>query len=373
MEGNNYRYYHHDFSSLQDPSICSITHLKPELNLGVKMEGSSCSCSIVVYIEKQEKQINIKRAFQTFLRDVKMPFEIIQFVHPTNSPNNGKVESFEKQGILTRNPQALAVCLFLKEPSDCKSLKLKKQFLKSPWKLDHVFEIPRSTRPRKIARQEFYSFSNYLPLWSINTVHYGNEHLRYHIYVRNFRPMKRFYEALTDREARHCGPSFCFLTIYSENGLDVQIGLKICSEVAPTPSKIYRLKFRIQSESSLFKYLESVTDSGEQKSYVLEDPDGNEVIVERSYAAIAESSSLPAEVNVEEADLECHELNNIVNRTDSREVDFEQWGNTSAAELQDEDYGSVGPDFGRCSHKEQNGSDYHETFDQQDDGHVTFV
>ena len=242
------------------------------------MEEISCYCSIVACIKN--KNFETKQLFKGFLAEIKLPFDIVEY-DQMNSIK--RCDPFETQEGPDQNPHSHGLCLFLEQNSDLEST-LKSRLAASPWKLDHVIESSVTKQPRKIAKQEFYSCSNDMPLISVSSVHYGNEHLRFHINVKNFYAMKKFYEGITDRKAKDCGPGFCFLTIHSENGLDVQIGLKRNPVVFPTRSNSFRLKFRIQSISPLFKYLATSSDSINETSYVLRDPDGNDVIVERSYS-----------------------------------------------------------------------------------------
>lgn len=335
------------------------------------MEEKICSCSIVVCIEESEIQSDMKPSFQAFLRDVNMPFGIIEFVPAISSSHP---EPFEERETFRKNVQSLAVCLFLKEPSDYKSQhELKKQLLQSPWKLNHVFESPLHVRPRKIARQEFYSFSNDLPLWSVNTVHYGNEHVRIHINARNFSAMEEFYETLTDHKAMHCGSNFCFFTIYSENELDVQIGLKFCPAVAPSPSKTCRIKFRVQGHSPLFKYLESLVASREETDYVLEDPDGNEVIVERLCIAEPEENVPQIHENTK-AECDVMDSSTTSNMGCDEMVQLSENRLTNGS-VSHKECTSLCADHGRCSCEIENDNDGYndDLLSRNGDDYVMFV
>lgn len=235
------------------------------------MDETNCHCSVVVCIEHKCQEI--EQLFNNFLEGIKLPFNVVEFDRLATGNR-----------VLQRNPKSHALCLFLREDTDLQST-IKRHFETSSWQFDHVIESSSSTkRPRKIGRQEFYSCSDDMPLISVSSVHYGNEHVRFHINVKNFYAMKKFYEGLTDRKAKDCGPDFCFLTIYSNEELDVQIGLKRNPAVLPIRSTSFRLKFKIQSVSPVFKYLATSFGSTSNVSYVLRDPDGNDVIVERSYA-----------------------------------------------------------------------------------------
>lgn len=234
------------------------------------MDATNCHCSVVVCIVHECQEI--EQLLNNLREDIKLPFNILEFDHLASDDR-----------LLQSNPRSHAVCLFLKEDTDLQST-LKRHFETSPWQLDHVIEGSLTKRPQKIARQEFYSCSDDMPLMSVSSVHYGNEHVRFHINVKNFYAMKKFYEGLTDRKAKDCGPDFCFLTIYSREEFDVQIGLKRNLAVLPMQSSSFRLKFKIQSVSPMFKYLATSFGSSSNACYVLKDPDGNDVIIERSYS-----------------------------------------------------------------------------------------
>lgn len=245
------------------------------------MEETSCYSSIAVGIEKENTEIG--HLLKNYLKEIRLPFNILEFCH---SGSVQKPHEAFKVLASEENPQSHAICFFVKEDTDLE-FTLKSHLELSPWELDHVIESSRTERPQTIARQEFYRCSYYMPLMSVCNVHYGNEHVRFHINVKNFQEMKKFYEGITDRRAKDCGPDFCFLTTYSEDGLDVQIGLKKNSAVLPSPSSSFRLRFKIQSVSPLFKFLASPQHSSNQSNYILQDPDGNDVIIERSYSTVS--------------------------------------------------------------------------------------
>ena len=234
------------------------------------MDSTNCHCSVVVCIVHECQEI--EQLLNNLHEDIKLPFNILEFDHLASDDR-----------LLQSNPRSHAVCLFQKEDTDFQST-LKRHFETSPWQLDHVIEGSLTKRPQKIAQQEFYSCSEDMPLMSVSSVHYGKEHVRFHINVENFYAMKKFYEGLTDRKAKDCGPDFCFLTIYSREEFDVQIGLKRNLAVLPMRSSSFGLKFEIQSVSPMFKYLATSFDSTSNACYVLKDPDGNDVIKERSYS-----------------------------------------------------------------------------------------
>lgn len=262
------------------------------------MEETKCYCSVVVSIEHINQCQELEQLLKDFLENTKHPSNILEFDH-VDSLTTGSSEPFENAvGALQRNSQSFAICLFLKEDTN-NEFTLKRHFERLPWQLDHVIVSSLTKRPQKIFRQEFYSCSNDLPLMSVSSVHYGNEHIRFHMNVKNFNAMKKFYEGITDRKAKHCGPNFCFLTIFSDDGLDVQIALKKNPAVFPLRNTSFRLKFRIQSVSPLFKYLASSRYSTNEATYELQDPDGNDVIVERSYTKISGSHNQQFQSTVE--------------------------------------------------------------------------
>ncbi|XP_028417398.1 protein FAM124A-like [Dendronephthya gigantea] len=258
------------------------------------MGETTCYCSIAVCIE--QKNPEIEQLLQDYLKEIRLPFNILEFGNSgnfTTEPNEAlKIRSLEEN-----SAQSHAICFFLKEDTDLE-FTLKSHLEGLPWELDHVIESSRIERPRTIARQEFYRCSYDMPLISVGSVHYGNEHVRFHINVKNFHAMKVFYESITDRKAKDCGPDFCFLTTYSEDGLDVQIGLKKNSTVLPLRSSLFRLKFKVQSASPLFEFLASAQHLSNQSNYILQDPDGNDVIIERSDSKVSNfHCELPNEVD----------------------------------------------------------------------------
>ena len=315
------------------------------------MDETNCHCSVVVCFEHECQET--EQLFNNFLGVIKLPFNMLEFDRLATSNK-----------LLQRNPKSHALCLFLREDTDHQST-LKRYFETSSWQLDHVIKSSLTKRPQKIARQEFYSCSDNMPLISVSSVHYGNEHVRFHINVKNFYAMKKFYEGLTDRKAKDCGPDFCFLTIYSKEELDVQIGLKRNPSVLPMRSTSFRLKFKILSVSPMFKYLATAFGSTSNASYVLQDPDGNDVIVERSYVKSVDSNSEFASKADENNNVEFEVLESSLN-SDGRK---HMWSNYEHALFPDE---AVSLTDGSTSNHEETepGSEY---FVNQNHNYITFV
>ncbi|EDO39829.1 predicted protein [Nematostella vectensis] len=176
---------------------------------------------------------------------------------------------------------SLSVVLFLRETfGRLSALSMQKNLGAEPWRFHHRIELPLDVRPRVTARQDFYQAFPELPLWAISPVHYGNEHLRFHIVVKNFNQMKYFYELLTGVKPRGNSPGFCYFPIYTQKGLDIQISLKCLPQVSPRPSSGYKLQFKVENVGSLAPYCGGPLLPYGRNSWMTNDPDGNYVILE---------------------------------------------------------------------------------------------
>ncbi|KAK3745856.1 hypothetical protein QZH41_003359 [Actinostola sp. cb2023] len=178
---------------------------------------------------------------------------------------------------------ALSVVLFLSETfGRLSAISVQKYLSSEPWKFHHRIELPKDVRPQITARQDFYQAFHGLPLWSVCPVHYGNEHLRFHIVVKNFSSMRSFYEKITGLKARDGSSGFCYIPIYTQSGLDIQLSLKCLPEVHPKPSGAARLRFKIPNIDTLLPYLVGcpLPMPNEKGSWLTNDPDGNVIILD---------------------------------------------------------------------------------------------
>lgn len=179
--------------------------------------------------------------------------------------------------------QAISIVLFLYEAfGRLSAIDVQKHLHFAPWNFHHRVELPKDVKPRITAHQDFYQTFPGLPLWSICPVHYGNEHLRFHIFARNFIEMRSFYEILTGKKPSGGSAGFCFFTLYSQSGFDVQLSLKHLPQIIPISSRSIRLKMKIKDINVILPHLTDSPVHREEALWIVKDPDGNELILEES-------------------------------------------------------------------------------------------
>lgn len=245
-------------------------------------------------------EIRTNRGEANFLRNLFSP--LLEGIDPTfqfinleekdclNQPltewDQDTESEYDNDGIVC---PAISIVLFLSETFGQLSANSVQNYLASePWKFHHRIELPKDVRPQITARQDFYQAFHEHPLWSICPVHYGNEHLRFHIVVKKFSSMRIFYERITGIKALDGSPGFCYIPIYSQTGLDIQLSLKCLPEVYPKPSTVARLRFKIPNIETILPYLVGcpLPMPNEKGTWLTNDPDGNIIILEETYPVV---------------------------------------------------------------------------------------
>lgn len=257
--------------------------------------GSDCQlapdpyrCTLQIRVKGQEVDA-LKKMYGPLLEGIDPTFQFICLNESENinSPLFMWEREYSKGGSVGQSLNCPAICvvLFLYEKfGRLSALTVQKTFNFPPWKFHHRIELPQGARPRVTARQDFYSTAPDLPLWAICPVHFGNEHLRFHLFVRNFARMKSFYEVITGAKSESKSPNFCFIPLYSQRGLDIQLSLKYLPQVSPKPTNAVRLKFKIKDISSLAPFLMSHPIPYGGSAWLTSDPDGNFIILEETEA-----------------------------------------------------------------------------------------
>lgn len=202
---------------------------------------------------------------------------------------------------------ALSIVLFLSEDFGRLSAKtLQKNFNFSPWEFHHRVELPKHAKPRVTAGQDFYATFPNLPLWSICPVHYGNEHLRFHIFVKDFMAMRLFYEIVTGKKATSGSSGFCFFTMYSQSGFDLQLSLKYMPQILPHPSNSVHLKFKVKDINAIMDAFSETPVRKGDELWVVKDPDGNSILIEETVATslTRTKGQLSSNISLETSDYE---------------------------------------------------------------------
>lgn len=184
---------------------------------------------------------------------------------------------------------AISVMLFLKETSVVSCAQAQNQLKSPPWKFHHKIELSnaRCGQLKVIGRQEFYQSGRKLPLWSVCPIHYGNLHLRFTIFTRNFSSMVDFYRLLVGHEAEFTRENFCLFTVYSRPGFDLQLAIKQSAQLHPAPLSSAFLKFRVPNIRQLEAMIHTPNGMAGtlgrvgNNLWMIQDPDTNCILVEQ--------------------------------------------------------------------------------------------
>ena len=194
-----------------------------------------------------------------------------------NHCNKNQISNGHRQETEALQVPALSVMLFLQEHGSMCAVNIQTQLKRKPWKLHHKVELHnRKMLDRPVAAQEFYSLAPDMPLWSVCPIHYGNEHFRILLHVKNFQDMMEFYRLITDMEIETSKPGFCVFQIYSQPGLDIQIALKTSDHIRPySVSSSAILNFKVKNIENIKTFITSECKDIGNNTYSLTDPDGN--------------------------------------------------------------------------------------------------
>ena len=250
--------------------------------MDLKLAPDPFQCTLQINAREGEGH-TLKKLFEPLLEGIDPTF---QFICVSESKDVNSPLMFWERGTpqgMSLECQAVAVVLFLHESfGRLSAVSVRKNFQRPPWKFHHRVELAYNVKPRVTATQDFHQTFPDLPLWSICPVHYGNEHLRFHIFVRDFPRMKTFYEMLTGKKAVNGSPGFCYFSIYTQRGLDIQLSLKHLPQVLPRPSSTVHLRLRIRDLSSVAPHLISCPTPYREGTWLTSDPDGNSIILEET-------------------------------------------------------------------------------------------
>lgn len=286
-EGFDESIYDFNFPMAPDPYDCTLQ---------IKVQLGEASC--------------LKTTYSPLLEGMDPTFQFIS-IKESDDADSFSLYSWTDEDTLEEESsflhcQAISVVLFLYETfGRLSATDVQMNFNFNPWKFHHRVELPENAKPRVSARQDFYQTSPELPLWSICPVHHGNEHLRFHIFVKNFNEMRSFYELLTGKKANSGSPGFCYFTLYSQSGFDVQLSLKHLPQIVPEPSNSVRLKLKIK-DIGTFMHIFSEPPVKEDATWIVKDPDGNELVLEETMPMSYErrKGRLPSTTSLETSDYE---------------------------------------------------------------------
>lgn len=247
------------------------------------------SCTLQIRLPCEEVS-QLKSLYSPLLQWIDPAFQLLQIhqqdkkpfnlCHELDDPEKNVQETPNKDHLST---QSLSIVLFLHEDSKYQlNARFAKRHLESPpWEFHHKIELTSRTDMRPVARQDYYESSPDLPLWTVCSVHYGNEQLRFNIFVKNFETMKQFYSVLIGTETSANKPGFCTFDLYSQPGLEIKLSLKYSPCLRPRPSKVSTLKFHVGDILSVERKLRLTLTPNGDNTWLARDPDGNAIILSR--------------------------------------------------------------------------------------------
>lgn len=243
------------------------------------------SCTLQIDVQKGEASY-LKQIYAPLLEGLDPTFQFVT-INENDQFDFSKAAADDYDGGTRKDffhhCQAISVVLFLYEEfGRLSATNIQKNFDFSPWEFHHRVELPAHAKPRITAGQDFYETFSDLPLWSICPVHCGNEHLRFHLFVKNFKDMKSFYESLTSKKATSVSAGFCFFTLYSQSGFDMQLSLKYMPEILPQTSNSSRLRLKIKDINAVMDVLSDRPIRKGDTLWVVKDPDGNALLIEET-------------------------------------------------------------------------------------------
>ena len=241
-------------------------------------------CTLEIRLPREE-MLQLKSLYSPLLQWIDPAFRLLQIeqqdkssftlCHEQDDPKQNNKDHL--------STQSLSIVLFLREESNNQlNARFAKHYLEfPPWDFHHKIELASRTDMRPVARQDYYESSPDLPLWTVCSVHYGNEQLRFNIFVKNFEEMKQFYSVLTGTDTSASKPGFCTFDLYSQPGLEIKLSLKFSPCLRPRPSKQSALKFNVGDILDIKRKLQLMLTPNGENTWLARDPDGNVVILSR--------------------------------------------------------------------------------------------
>ena len=202
--------------------------------------------------------------------------------------------------------QSLSVNFILREELIGNEVhKIRRLFFKKPWQFHHTFQTYDMEKQKVVAKQPYYELTDEYPLMSPSVCHHGASVLRYNIFVKeNFTEMKYFYMDLLRSQPMYEEENFCYFTIFSKNGTEIQLSLKHSKQLHVIPTKRTFLKLSIdnvyEAVHEMGAKIEEIfcSDCG---ILVTRDPEGNPILISGKSAKTGHSktSSLPRDVTLQ--------------------------------------------------------------------------
>lgn len=233
-------------------------------------------CIVNICVPRGKKR-KLQQIISPLVQWIDPSFQIINILEKSEAPSSKPKDNLSFSELDT---PSMSIMLFLHENGVMCASNVENSIHKAPWTLHHKVHLEnRRTPDHPIAKQEFFKLSDDLPLWAVCPVHFGNEHLRINLYVRQFQAMVEFYRLITDLEIESSKPEFCIFQLYCQPGLDIQLSLKYSSHLTPHPPGLAFLTFKVKNVDMLKTMLNCDITEISRGEYSVRDPDGNKVIL----------------------------------------------------------------------------------------------
>ncbi|XP_048015814.1 protein FAM124B isoform X2 [Megalobrama amblycephala] len=136
-------------------------------------------------------------------------------------------------------------------------------------------------RPYLLPSRDFYSLGAGMPVWGVRPVHYGGEVVRVtlHSTYDNFEDTVRLYETVLQRRVEEQKTGFCWFTLLTEQGFNLQLAIKQLSpgvRVEPCYSAV--LQFKVGEIGQLVPLLPNTCSPISATRWHTEDLDGNKIL-----------------------------------------------------------------------------------------------
>ncbi|XP_077393014.1 protein FAM124A isoform X2 [Festucalex cinctus] len=175
---------------------------------------------------------------------------------------------------------ALAVILFLQEACGDGS---GEELARPPWRYHHSEEVSGGRRLGAASTQDFFTLGHGTPLWALRRVRYGKGTLRLTLYCchDNYAHTVRLYKLLLGRRLAHKKHDFCFLVVYANPHLEVQMAFRrLPKGRRPVPLDSTVVEVRVRDVGALVPLLPNACRPISNVRWQTQDYDGNKILLQ---------------------------------------------------------------------------------------------
>ncbi|XP_054643523.1 protein FAM124A isoform X2 [Dunckerocampus dactyliophorus] len=245
---------------LQDPFLVSV-HLIADPGEGLFLQRAADGILAWVHPELQLFKVSERAGFSR---------------HPRPKRHHSGVQAGAPQ-------PALAVILFLQE--GCGGEEPHRSLRRPPWRHHHSEEVSGGRRmlPLAPSTQDFFTLAPGTPLWAVRQVHYGKEIVRFTLYCchDNYADTVRLYKLLLQRRLAQKKQDFCFLVVYSNPDMEIQLSFKrLPRGQRPAALDSAVMEVRVRDVGALVPLLPNPCSPISDVRWQTEDYDGNKILLQ---------------------------------------------------------------------------------------------